>query len=89
MTSSHLVLGAAYRPVAINLLPLSLTLWVQVLGSVAILLIIVYNRPKIALMAAGIRLIAILVFGPFLIARWGSWGGCLAILAASLIFQVI
>jgi hypothetical protein len=27
-----------------------------------------------------------LVFGPLLIARWGSWGGCLAVLAASLIF---
>ena len=38
-----LVLGAAYQPVAANLLPLSLTLWVQVLSSVAILLTLVYN----------------------------------------------
>jgi O-antigen/teichoic acid export membrane protein len=81
-----LVLGAAYQPVAINLLPLSLMLCVQVLSNVGILLTIVYNCPKIAVMAAGVRLVAMLVFGPLLIARWGSWGGCLAILAASLIF---
>ncbi len=81
-----LVLGAAYQPVAINLLPLSLMLCVQVLSNVGILLTIVYNSPKIAVMAAGIRLVAMLVFGPLLIARWGSWGGCLAVLAASLIF---
>jgi stage V sporulation protein B len=81
-----LVLGAAYQPVAINLLPLSLMLCVQVLSNVGILLTIVYNCPKIALMAAGVRVVAMLVFGPLLIARWGSWGGCLAVLAASLIF---
>lgn len=81
-----LVLGAAYQPVAINLLPLSLMLCVQVLSNVGILLTIVYNCPKIAVMAAGVRLVAMLVFGPLLIARWGSWGGCLAVLVASLIF---
>jgi hypothetical protein len=61
---------------------------VQVLSSVAILLTVVYNRPKIALMAAGIRFAAILVFGPFLIVRWGSLGGCFAVLAASTIYSV-
>jgi O-antigen/teichoic acid export membrane protein len=81
-----LVLGAAYQPVAINLLLLSLMLCVQVLSNVGILLTIVYNRPKIAVMAAGVRVVAMLIFGPLLIARWGSWGGCLAVLAASLIF---
>jgi hypothetical protein len=39
-------------------------------------------------MAAGIRFAAILVFGPFLIARWGSLGGCFAVLAASIIYSV-
>jgi len=81
-----LVLGAAYQPVATNLLPLSMVLWVQALSNAAILLTLVYNRPKIAIVAAGIRLVAILVFGPLLIVKWGSWGGCLAVLAASLIF---
>jgi O-antigen/teichoic acid export membrane protein len=82
-----IVLGTAYHPVATNLLLLSLTLWVQVLGDGAVLLIIISNRPKIALMAAGIRLIAMWVFGPFLIARWGSLGGCFAFLAASTIYS--
>jgi O-antigen/teichoic acid export membrane protein len=80
-----LVLGAAYQPVAANLFPLSLTLWVQVLSSVAILLTVVHNHPKTAVMSAVIRLIAIWTFGPFLIAKWGSLGGCYAVLFASAI----
>jgi O-antigen/teichoic acid export membrane protein len=77
------VLGAAYQPVTANLLPLSLTIWIQILSHVAILLTLVYNRPKIAVMAAGIQLAAIWGFGPFLVAKWGSMGGCFAVLTAS------
>jgi O-antigen/teichoic acid export membrane protein len=80
-----LVLGAAYRPVATNLLPLSIALWAQVLSSAAILLTVVYNYPKTAVMSAVIRLAALWIFGPFLIAKWGSLGGCFAILFASAI----
>jgi O-antigen/teichoic acid export membrane protein len=80
-----LVLGSAYQPVAANLFPLSLTLWVQVLSSVAILLTLVYNCPKIAVMSAVIRLAALWIFGPFLVAKWGSLGGCFAVLFASAI----
>ena len=64
-----LVLGAAYQPVAANLLPLSIMLWAQVLSSVAILLTLVYNYPKTAVMSAVIRLAALWIFGPFLIAK--------------------
>jgi O-antigen/teichoic acid export membrane protein len=78
-----LVLGAAYQPVAANLFPLSLTLWVQALSSAAILLTVVYNHPKTAVMSAAIRLTAIWIFGPFLVARWGSLGACYAVLLAS------
>ena len=81
-----LVLGAAYQPVAANLVPLSLTLWAQVLSSVAILLTLVYNTPKIAVMLAFIRLAALWIFGPFLVAKWGSLGGCFAVLLASAIY---
>jgi len=81
-----LVLGAAYQPVAANLFPLSLTIWAQVLSSVAILLTLVYNTPKTAVMSAFIRLVALWIFGPFLIAKWGSFGGCVAVLLASAIY---
>ena len=81
-----LILGAAYLPVAANLFPLSLTLWAQVLSSVAILLTLVYNTPKTAVMSAFIRLAALWIFGPFLIAKWGSLGGCFAVLLASAIY---
>jgi len=77
-----MVLGTAYQPVAINLLPLFSALWFQILNQVAILLTLVYNRPKIALTSAGIRLVAVWCFGPFLVAGWGSLGGCLTILLA-------
>ena len=80
-----LVLGAAYWPVTANLFLLSLTLWVQILSSVAILLAVVYNYPKTAVMSAVIRLAALWIFGPFLIAKWGSLGGCFAVLLASAI----
>lgn len=82
------ILGDDYRPVTTNLFPLFITLWAQVLTSVAVLLTVVYNRPKVALLAAGIRFAAILVFGPFLIAKWGSLGGCFAVLAATIIYSV-
>ncbi len=81
-----LVLGAAYQPVAVNLLPFSLTIWTQALSSVAILLTLVYNTPKTAVMSALIRLAALWIFGPFLIAKWGSLGGCVAVLLASAIY---
>jgi O-antigen/teichoic acid export membrane protein len=82
-----LVLGAAYQPVANNLLPLSLTLWLQVLNNVGILLTIVYNRPKIAVLSAGIRLAALWILGPLLVTKWGSLGGCFAVLLASAIYS--
>ena len=81
-----LILGAAYQPVAANLLPLSLTLWAQVLSSVAILLTLVYNTPRTAVMGAFIRLAALWICGPFLIAKWGSLGGCFAVLLASALY---
>ena len=81
-----IVLGRDYRPVATNLLPLSLALLTHALGSVAVLLTLIYERPKTALVAGTIRLSAFWVLGPPLVARWGSLGGCVAILAASTIY---
>jgi O-antigen/teichoic acid export membrane protein len=81
-----LVLGISYQPVAANLLPLSIALWFHVLGNMGILLTIVCNRPKIAVMAAAIRLATIWVFGPLLVVKWGSLGGCFTVLFAMVLY---
>jgi O-antigen/teichoic acid export membrane protein len=77
-----LVLGAAYRPVAVNLLPLMFTLPVLALGSVAQMLALVYDRPRLALSAAGVRLAAFWCLGPLLVAWKGDLGCSLAVLVA-------
>lgn len=80
-----LVLGKAYRPVAANLVPLALTLLPLALSSVGSLLALVYERPRTNWVAAGLRLAAFWLLGPLLVATWGGLGGCLAVLAASLL----
>ncbi|MBM3302748.1 MAG: hypothetical protein FJY85_22720, partial [Deltaproteobacteria bacterium] len=81
-----LVLGAAYEPVAADLVPLSLGLLSLILNSIATLLTMVYNQPKVGLIAAGIRLIVFWAFGVPLVARWGSLGACIAVLVSSAIY---
>jgi O-antigen/teichoic acid export membrane protein len=81
-----LVLGQAYRPVAANLIPLAVAFLPLTLSSVAGLLALVYDEPRIVLEAAGLRLAAFWVLGVLFIARWGSLGGCLAMLASYLLY---
>lgn len=81
-----IVLGRAYRPVATNLFPLSLALLTHALGSIATLLTLIYEQPKMALVAGTIRLSAFWVLGLPLVSCWGSLGGCVAVLAASTIY---
>ena len=78
-----LVFGAAYRPVAANLLPLTVSLLVLALTDAGRLLALVYERPRVALTAAAIQLAAFLALAPVLIAWQGSWGACLAVLIAT------
>lgn len=82
----RLILGKAYQPVATNLLPLSLVFFFVALSSVATLLALVYERPKVALTGSTIRLGAFWGSGLFFIYLWGSFGGCLAFLTAHLFF---
>jgi O-antigen/teichoic acid export membrane protein len=81
-----LVLGDAYRPVAANLVPLTLALLALALGSVARLLALVHDRPGVALASAVVRLAAFWGLGPLLVAWRGALGGCLAVLAASILY---
>lgn len=80
----RLILGKAYHPVATNLLPLSLVFFFLGLNSVSFLLALVYERPKEALTGSIIRLAVFWGSGFFFISLWGSFGGCLAFLLASI-----
>ena len=80
-----LVLGRSYRAVVPNLLPLLLTLLANVVSSAGGLLALIVNRPKVALVASGLQLVAFWSLGPLLIHRWASFGGCLAVLAATIL----
>ena len=80
-----LVFGKAYEPVAANLVLLSIALLAQILISVATLLTLIYNRPKVALASSVVRLAAFWVFGLPLVAWLGGPGGCLAAMVASML----
>lgn len=80
-----LVLGAAYRPVAANLVPLTLTFLAMAAGNVARLLAVIYLQPRVALGASALRFVAFWVLGIPLVASLGSLGACVAMLAASLL----
>lgn len=82
----QLVFGAAYRPVAANLVPLAMTLLTLALSSVANLLALVYEQPRATLAAAGVQLAAFWLLDPPLVAAWQSLGGCLAVLGASILY---
>jgi O-antigen/teichoic acid export membrane protein len=77
-----LVFGAAYLPVAANLVPMALCLLPLSLTSVANLSALTHDRPAVALGAAGVRLATFWLAGLPLVHRWGSWGACLAMLGA-------
>jgi O-antigen/teichoic acid export membrane protein len=82
-----MVLGAEYRAIARDMVPLALTLLTLSLSSVARVVVLVQDRPGAALAAAAVRLGAFWAMGPPLV-RWrGSLGACLAILGASVLYS--
>ena len=78
-----LLFGAAYAPVAANLLPLSAAVLALALASVPSLLALVHDRPSETVAAAALRLAVFWAVAPPLIARAGSRGACLAVLAGA------
>jgi O-antigen/teichoic acid export membrane protein len=82
----RLILGKAYQPVATNLLPLSLAFFFLALSNVSNLITLVYEKPRVALTASIYRLAVFWGSGFLFITFWGSFGGCLAILASSIFY---
>jgi O-antigen/teichoic acid export membrane protein len=78
-----LLFGAAYAPVAANLFPLSAAALAFALASVPSLLALVHERPSETVVAAALRLVVFWGIAPWLIARQGSRGACLAVLAGA------
>lgn len=77
-----LVFGAAYRPVAVHLIPLALATVALALSYVAYALTVVCERPEAAWWASALRAASFWALGIPLIAWKGSLGGCIAVLAA-------
>ena len=67
-----MLLGAAYAPVARNMLPLALALLARAPASVGRLQSLVADRPGDAAVAAGLELAAFLVLGPWLATKYGQ-----------------
>jgi O-antigen/teichoic acid export membrane protein len=81
-----LAFGAAFQPVALDLLPLTVALLTSALSLVARLLALTYNRPGITFKATVVHVVGFWGVGPWLVAWEGSFGGCLAVLVASLAY---
>lgn len=79
------VMGSSFRPVAANLIPMTLTLLVWSLSSTAGVVLLTHDRPGAALVGGGVRLAGFWSLGPLLTARWASLGACLAVLVASIL----
>ncbi|HKW95115.1 MAG TPA: oligosaccharide flippase family protein [Methylomirabilota bacterium] len=77
-----LVVGRAYRPVSVNLVPAALTLLVQALCSGVSVFLLAHDRGRVVLVGSGLRLAAFWIVGPLLIAWRGSLGAWIAMLAA-------
>jgi len=78
-----LLFGAAYAPVAANLLPLSAAILALALASVPSLLALVHERSSETVAAAALRVAVFWGIAPSLIARGGSRGACVAVLAGA------
>lgn len=77
------VVGRAYGPVAVNLVPMTVTLLLQSLSSSAAVVLLAHDRGATVLIGSGIRLAAFWTLGLPLIAWGASLGACVAVLVAS------
>jgi O-antigen/teichoic acid export membrane protein len=80
-----LVLGAQYSPVAGNLVWLTLNLLPIAITEAARLVAVVYLRPRVALTASLMQLLAFWILGVLLVGRLGSLGSSVTALATRML----
>jgi O-antigen/teichoic acid export membrane protein len=80
------VLGSAYAPVAVNLIPLSCALVFLAVGCVGRLTTLALDRPGILVGAAAVELTIFWTVGPLLASRGGSLAVCVAAALATAIY---
>jgi O-antigen/teichoic acid export membrane protein len=78
-----LLIGEAFRPVALNLTIITLSLLIQGVASVGSALTIVKERPRMNLVASALRLLGFLLGGVVLISWRGSLGASLAVIVGA------
>jgi O-antigen/teichoic acid export membrane protein len=78
-----LLIGEAFRPVALNITIMTLSLLIQGVVSVGGALTIVKERPRVNLVASALRLLGFLLAGAVLISWRGSLGASLAVVAGA------
>jgi O-antigen/teichoic acid export membrane protein len=78
-----LLLGEAFRPVARNLMIMTLSLLTQGVVSVGGALSIIKERPKVTLVASSLRLLGFLLAGFVLVSWHGSLGASLAVIVGA------
>ena len=78
-----LVLGAAYHPVAANLVPLTLTLLPLAAANIGRLAALTVDRPRAFAVAAGLEMVTFWTAGAWLVSRFGGYGACVAVLVAT------
>ena len=78
-----LVLGPAYSPVAIHLVPMALALVALSIGCAGRVTALVVDRPSVSATAAGLEIAMFWGLGSILTARYGSLGACIAAAAAT------
>jgi O-antigen/teichoic acid export membrane protein len=83
-----IVLGTAYQPVAVHMIPLTLALLFLALSSVAQMLLLVFEAPKQTLIGSIVRLAIFWLVAIPLIRFYQSLGACIAVLIASVAFSL-
>jgi len=83
------VLGPGFTAIFVQFLPFAATLVVFIVSSVYLILIVVFDRPKVALLASGIQLFVFWGLSPLLVTWKGGPGVAVGIFIGSMIYSIV